>query len=449
MSRTMRACGLCFVAASVLVSEVHAQNDADDWVAYGWTRLEYGTGLSIVDSWSCASVMGQASIHGVRRVQGEVRCDHSETGNDGNVVCQGNLQASTGGRAAAYIPDGCIQSGEMARLDMTACVLHGSRYIGTNCQLAGMTPCYFSPATWPYYRSIGVGSSATGVAVAEYGVTFEEVSQEDNTWSITGGGGLVVDWGRSADDFEYPFSTFATVIFDQAGQVGDVAGLVRANGYQEPRNLTYDSQAGEWAYETSIQGSGAGTVEIIQHTFTYSNERMDVDGSGRFNELDPNALASLIGSTDPNDVAKWDLDGSEDIGSNDVALMQLLVDEHFDSGLLGDFDGDGDLDCDDLDGVDSYFGYHLGETNYMVELDADFDGETTEDDRHRVYHAVLPGDVDADGDVQLDDLQALLAANGSSEGDANYNPYADIDGDGDVDLADLQALLASYGDNCN
>jgi len=56
-----------------------------------------------------------------------------------------------------------------------------------------------------------------------------------------------------------------------------------------------------------------------------------------------------------------------------------------------------------------------------------------------------PGDVDGDGDTDLSDLAALLAAYGSSVGDPNYNPAADFDGDGDVDLTDLGFLLSDYG----
>ena len=56
-----------------------------------------------------------------------------------------------------------------------------------------------------------------------------------------------------------------------------------------------------------------------------------------------------------------------------------------------------------------------------------------------------PGDVDGDGDTDLSDLAALLAAYGSTTGDPSYNPDADFDGDGDVDLSDLAFLLADYG----
>jgi hypothetical protein len=55
------------------------------------------------------------------------------------------------------------------------------------------------------------------------------------------------------------------------------------------------------------------------------------------------------------------------------------------------------------------------------------------------------GDVDGDGDTDLSDLAALLAAYGSGPGDPNWNAAADFDGDDDVDLGDLAFLLADYG----
>ncbi len=60
--------------------------------------------------------------------------------------------------------------------------------------------------------------------------------------------------------------------------------------------------------------------------------------------------------------------------------------------------------------------------------------------------APLPGDLDGDGDVDLTDLAALLAAYGTCVGDPDHNPAADVDGNGCVDLTDLATLLSHYGE---
>jgi hypothetical protein len=56
----------------------------------------------------------------------------------------------------------------------------------------------------------------------------------------------------------------------------------------------------------------------------------------------------------------------------------------------------------------------------------------------------IPGDLDHDCDVELDDLALLLSNYGMTSG-ASYDD-GDLDGDGDVDLSDLAELLAHYGD---
>jgi hypothetical protein len=58
---------------------------------------------------------------------------------------------------------------------------------------------------------------------------------------------------------------------------------------------------------------------------------------------------------------------------------------------------------------------------------------------------VFPGDVNGDGDVDLNDLALLLAAYGTCAGDSDFDPRADFDDSGCVDLTDLATLLAHYG----
>jgi hypothetical protein len=56
----------------------------------------------------------------------------------------------------------------------------------------------------------------------------------------------------------------------------------------------------------------------------------------------------------------------------------------------------------------------------------------------------LCGDLDNDGDVDLDDYWVFLAAYGACAGDPNYNAVADLDGDGCVTLVDYQAWRLCY-----
>ena len=58
---------------------------------------------------------------------------------------------------------------------------------------------------------------------------------------------------------------------------------------------------------------------------------------------------------------------------------------------------------------------------------------------------IYTGDLDRDGDVDLQDLASVLATFGACNGDPTYNPFADFDGDACVTLQDLANLLANFG----
>ncbi len=68
-------------------------------------------------------------------------------------------------------------------------------------------------------------------------------------------------------------------------------------------------------------------------------------------------------------------------------------------------------------------------------LDANGDG---------VADGCVLGDLDADGDVDLDDYNLFLAAYGSAIGDANYDENADFDGDGFIGTTDFGIWCAHY-----
>ena len=111
-----------------------------------------------------------------------------------------------------------------------------------------------------------------------------------------------------------------------------------------------------------------------------------------------------------------------------------------------------------VDGLLSYKNLQLNaETTYArADVGGGYNGDVTiwADDFIVEYGPVwfgdvpeesIVGDVDGDGDVDLSDLAALLAAYGSCVGDPNWNPAADFVEDGCITLTDLAALLGNYG----
>ncbi len=64
-----------------------------------------------------------------------------------------------------------------------------------------------------------------------------------------------------------------------------------------------------------------------------------------------------------------------------------------------------------------------------------------------IVTAPMPGDVEPDGDIDIDDLAAMAISWLANSGDVNYNFYCDIDdviGDGTVNLPDFQVLAENW-----
>jgi hypothetical protein len=64
---------------------------------------------------------------------------------------------------------------------------------------------------------------------------------------------------------------------------------------------------------------------------------------------------------------------------------------------------------------------------------------------HFHYAYVLVGDVNGDGKVDYEDLFLLADAYGSDPSDDNWDPRCDFNGDGHVGWWDLFALADNYG----
>ena len=59
----------------------------------------------------------------------------------------------------------------------------------------------------------------------------------------------------------------------------------------------------------------------------------------------------------------------------------------------------------------------------------------------------IPGDIDADRDVDILDVVSIISSYGSAGGSPVYNPNYDIDGDEDVDIFDIVAACGHYGES--
>jgi hypothetical protein len=166
-----------------------------------------------------------------------------------------------------------------------------------------------------------------------------------------------------------------------------------------------------------LAASGATGVAVADFN---ADEKLDIVGAG----LNEGVVAILENGFVPP--------FSEDCNGNDVPdecdIADGTSDDDNQNGIPdecdipGDVDGDGDVDLNDLSALLGAYGACIDDPIYDP-----------------------AADVDGDGDVDLNDLAELVGAYGTCEGQAGYNPAADIDGDDCVDLDDLAALVGVYG----
>ena len=88
-----------------------------------------------------------------------------------------------------------------------------------------------------------------------------------------------------------------------------------------------------------------------------------------------------------------------------------------------------------------YYGAIFADTFLVGALLDNTDGGPDAGSVYSFDLACCTGDVDGDGDIDLDDLLLVLGAFGAG-------PAGDADGDGDTDLDDLLLVLGSFGVIC-
>ncbi len=255
-----------------------------------------------------------------------------------------------------------------------------------------------------------------------------------------------------------------------------------------------DDKGGEtsgavWQFTTFTRNGdedGDGLINEDEITRTTDPFNRDTDGDG-YEDGDEVAWGSdpKDESSIPNIQCEGDFDGDGDVDGADLAVFGIAFDadsSDADYNSAADFDENGNVGISDLE----TFVKDFGRTNCpMVFLPADLDrdGDTDEEDLalfiatlglcqndpafngaadydkdgcvtnadyviwYGYYQEPGPcgsGDIDQDGDVDVDDATAFVQAVGRCLGDTGFLPQADCDGDGCITNADYAAWYSSF-----
>lgn len=218
---------------------------------------------------------------------------------------------------------------------------------------------------------------------------------------------------------------------------------------------TFVGSSGDRTYSDTVAVPvGAETVDATHLTFTDS--LLDLDNDARFSSADVALLAALVSSSAAG-YEDFDFNKNNVIDARDVEILSALAEGGFASGLLGDIDLDGDLDCDDVAIVQTFPDSVIGDLDYYVAADADLDGDNDVNDQEAVWTALLvvqPADVVLDGVVDILDFLDFLDAFGTCENmsgpcyASGGSVNADFNGDTTVDILDLLDFTDAYGNAC-
>ena len=243
------------------------------------------------------------------------------------------------------------------------------------------------------------------------------------------GTGIFTDFGQS---FDIPYGYYSySIALGDLDEDGDLDAMI-AN-YGNP-NVVWSN-------------NGDGTFNPVQSfgsLYSSSVALDDFDGDG-----DLDAMIANGGAQDPHNSA-WINDG---LGN--FSFVQELGNYDSTSVALGDLDGDGDPDALFTNG--GFFSDP--NTVWTNESDRDADGVLDDfdgcpDDPNKTEpgncgcgtaETTVFGDLDCDGDYDADDIRLGMVEYGIVE--ASACP-ADLNADGEVDGQDLAAVLAAWGLPC-
>jgi|GEM_PF-5244116 len=192
---------------------------------------------------------------------------------------------------------------------------------------------------------------------------------------------------------------------------------------------------------------GPGTFNLDFTHISIGDTTHDLTGDSRFNIEDAALLQSIVGTPDallPLYVDLFDYNQDGEIDQSDVDLVNKFIDAGLSSGLFGDTNRDGVVNCCDLAGYDAAFGssFDTAATPYLVELDWDLDGDIDAVDRAEFDQTACIADIDNSHVLDFFDTSDFLDLYGAGD------PSVDFDNSGVVDFFDLSMFLDAFGKSC-
>lgn len=179
----------------------------------------------------------------------------------------------------------------------------------------------------------------------------------------------------------------------------------------------------------------------------------DVNQDGRFNSADINELTGYIGTNNQTIIDKYDWNDNHAIDADDVGYFNRGIEAGLSSGIFGDANSDGTLDCCDRNAAPSNWSITIMDANYNINLDYDLDGDLDSTDLAEFVSLQLPVDIDFNNDNSVfdpQDIDAILSV--FSEGPCIPSSATcddiDINGDGTFfDPADVDLFMDAIAEN--
>ena len=194
--------------------------------------------------------------------------------------------------------------------------------------------------------------------------------------------------------------------------------------------------------DESVEWWLTGSPDADVNENGYAWDPIDQDSVGGWRSTFPNEFITLYWETGLPDLAGDDLIVRFYGGGGSDADVYAAVDG-VEFQLIGAFNG----------GTAGYFQDATFDFNglfdecvHYVKITRAASGPQTGMFFDAVGGGFLVGDIDGDCDVDLSDLAGLLGLYGLCDGDPGFDALADFDQNGCIDLSDLATLLGHYGE---